>query len=137
MWAPRGPSQHPKSLPLSSVLLISGLRTVLLTGCLIVVSLNLQRNTGTPLAAMTLFGRGLTRRSIYARTIRALAVSQRLLGIDPLIANRLLNRSNLTLDLLQRAVDTILQADRTPTHIVMSPATLREYVNLIDAEQRL
>src|SRR5579863_5380490 len=53
------------------------------------------------------------------------------------VADRLLGRSPcLTLAMLQHAADQLLATHNHPTCIVMSPKVRREYLKLLDADQR-
>lgn len=54
------------------------------------------------------------------------------------IANRLLDRSGpaLTLDMVQRMIDSTEQWTAPISHIIMSPATRREYLALIEPDRR-
>jgi len=52
------------------------------------------------------------------------------------VADRLLGGSGLTLDRLQHAFDTVFGKGPEPTHLIMSPATRREYIRLLEADHR-
>ena len=74
--------------------------------------------------------------SIHAKTIRALAVRQRLLETSPIVADWFHDQAGrITLEILQRAADAIGPAHPTTT-LLMSNATRREYLKLLAADRR-